>query len=173
MAGATKGFLLDTMIFREWFRQILADEKIPDPEIIKILAELREKGEPLFLSIFSIAEIIHNIKDAPGIKAYKIKKGYLETIIKLTETLQSMTGCRIIEGDFNKSLDKIHIDSHRLMKYSHLADGVKDSVLLIIAEDNELIFVTKDGGSLKAKDAYEHTMGETSFVRSMKKKYDI
>jgi len=173
MVDATKGFLLDTMIFREWFRQILADEKLPDPEIIKIIAKLRDKKVQLFLSVFSVAEIISNLKREPSIRPHKIRSGYIETMKAITQDLQNMTGCIIIEGDFNKKLDKIHIDPERLMKYSHLVGQVKDSILLIIAEDNELVFVTKDTDVLESKDAYRHTIGINHFVKLMKERHGI
>lgn len=161
-------YLFDTLVFYEFFETILRRGK-SDKSIVKFIGKYDEIDK--FLSIFSVAEIINKLKDAPRVRAYKYK-GFYDTVIATVRTLQEGVGVAVVEGDVDKTLTSLIIDPDKLLKYTYKNGSIQDAILLIIADDIDAVFVTDNKHILDAKDIPVKRITINHFTKILEQRYE-
>ncbi len=160
---------LDTNILVGWFKSQLSvgqtKSKLIDhlrrfgprnPDVIKFLINHRDIEK--FISIFTIAEIVHVLKYSDEFKGYDLE---LATIKWLMELLQEAVGFSVIkEVSLGGNSIKGVIISPDIVDFVDKHSHIIDCIHIDIAKHNELTFVSNERDLGKMKDSWRNNDGK-------------
>ncbi len=145
-----KRIYLDTNLIYGWFKNQLNPKKHPKPEFIEFLCG-RCKGVEKFISIYSIAELLVNLK-----KDFQDRGLSEDKISPFFEILKDHIGLKIIiEAKLTNSI----------VTFADLCNDHNDAVHIEIAKNENLTFVTRDEDIGKVGKVYKPVMCMSKFMK--------
>lgn len=159
-----KIYLDNTSLVRWFLKRFYPKKYKRDPQIIRFLNEHKEIDT--FVSILSVAELVHTLKHGEEFKKFGLKFDHIKGLI---EELQNIIGFEIIQ---TVKINDTQIDgiviSGNIIKYVFKHRHLADCIHLDIARQNEIWFVTYEKRMGELKEYYENIMTEDKLMKQYK-----
>lgn len=116
-----------------------------------------------FISLFSIAELVHTLKYGKSFRKFKIN---FKTIESLIEELQGIVGFDIILKDKIKGV-KLNgiVVSGDIIKFLDEHNHILDCIHVDVAKSHDLFFITYEKKIGRIKDLYKKIMTENKLMK--------
>lgn len=153
---------LDNSLLIRWFLWKLNPRRYrSEPEIVKFLAQ--SQGMQIYISIISLAELVHTLKYSRDFQRFRMTLPWLRTLL---EELQRILGFLIIERERIGGVDIGGIViTPAIVRFLDVHPELMDCLHVDIARRNDLWFITHDDNVGKLKPLYENIMTDNKLIR--------
>lgn len=144
------------------FEKIQPEKKYKEePEIIRFLSENKEIE--IYISLISIAELVHTLKYHEEFQRYKISLGWIKELI---QEFQNIVGFNII---INERINNIEIGGiiiiPEILEFLDKHNGLADCIHVDIAKRNDLCFITYEKKIGRLKEFYDNIITESKLMK--------
>jgi hypothetical protein len=153
---------IDNSLLVRWFLHLLYPDRYADmPQIIKFLTE--EKEMQKFISLISVAELIHTLKYGKDFAGKNLSMG---AIMAMIDDLQNIMGFKVILRDKvgETQLNGV-IVSTDILEFLDKHNHIIDCIHVDIAKHHDLFFVTYEGKIGRMREFYDKIMTEKKLLK--------
>ncbi len=153
---------VDNSLLVRWFLHRLYPNRYSDtPQIIKFLT--KEKGMQKFISLISVAELVHTLKYGKDFAGKNLTIGAIKALI---DELQNIMGFEIILRDKigEAQLNGVVVSTD-ILEFLDKHQHIIDCIHVDIAKQHDLFFVTYEGKIGRMRKFYDKTMTENKLLK--------
>lgn len=153
---------IDNSLLVRWFLRRLHPKKFKtEPQIIRFLTEHKEIKK--FISILSVAELVHTLKYSKDFQSFGLKLSYI--LDSLAELLKAMD----VEVISRENIGGMEIDgvivSENVVKFVDMHQHLVDCIHVDLAKSHDLFFITHERDMGVLKEFYEKIMTDDKLMK--------
>ena len=156
---------IDNNLLIRWFLHRFYPRKHKrEPQIIRFLSEHKEIKK--YISLISVAELVHTLKYGKEFQNFKLDLNYIRVLI---EELQNIVGFDIIQKQKVNGMEINGIViSGDVVKFVNVHEHLIDCMHIDIAKSHELFFITHEKKIGQLKKLYENIMTDDKLLKQFK-----
>ena len=153
---------IDNSLLVRWFLRRLNPKKYKiEPQIIRFLSEHKEINK--FISILSVAELVHTLKYGKDFQAYGLKLSYI--LDSLAELLKSMEIEVISKENFGGMEINGIVISENIVRFVDRHKHLADCIHVDVARSHDMFFVTHERDMGVLKEFHEKIMTDDKLMK--------
>lgn len=153
---------IDNSVLIRWFLHKLHPKKYKtEPQIIRFLTEHREIEK--FISLISVAELVHTIKHGENFQSFGLKLNYIRGLLS---ELQNVTDLKIISKE---KINGVEINgvvvSENIVNFVDKHRHIIDCIHVDLAKSHDLFFITHEKNMGVLKEFYDKIMTDDKLMK--------
>lgn len=160
---------LDTNLILHWFKLCIIKRRkqADEQELIKFLS--RHKEIEIFLSVFSVAEIVAHLRNE---FKDKVTMREIEAFINILRNTIKFEIIKLDKFTDTKEQERKGIlISPEIIDFAFLCYSARDSIHIDIAKSNDLWLITRDNDIPRVQKIYSKVIGESKFRKQFEKEH--